>query len=161
MFRRVLEYFWKCFSIFFENDVVTTKTTKKQKKTGRALSKIFRKRTKTVRKTETTIFEMTCIFTRFLRTYVIIKLSTPLLVDLNRQEKTRKNKVCLKWKISSWRSILSKNRQNRSYPRGVNVRSKFLVCSLFFFAGGRRVWRLMNVVWRHVRTFWSKKNAIP
>ena len=30
---------------------------------------------------------MTCIFTRFLRTYVIIKLSTPLLVDLNRQEK--------------------------------------------------------------------------
>ena len=43
----------------------------------------------------------------------------------NARKKTRKNKVCLKWKISSWRWILSKNHQNRSYPRGVNVCSKF------------------------------------
>ena len=33
--------------------------------------------------------------------------------------------VWLKWKFRSWRSILSKNRQNRSYPRVLLTTSKF------------------------------------
>ena len=45
---------------------------------------------KTVRNTETKTFEITCMFTRFLRSYVIIELSTPPPVDLKRQEKNRK-----------------------------------------------------------------------
>ena len=40
----------------------------------------------------------------------------------HRHEKTKQ--ICLKWKLRSWRSILSNNPQNRSYPRGVNARSK-------------------------------------
>ena len=52
------------------------------------------------------------------------------------RKKTRKNKVCLKWKISSWRSKRVQDHQNRSYPRGVNVRSKFLFFGLFFFHRG-------------------------
>ena len=34
--------------------------------------------------------------------------------------------VWLKWKFRSWQLILSKNCQNRSYPRGVNVRVMYM-----------------------------------
>ncbi len=51
----------------------------------------------------------------------------------HRSKQNKKNKVCLKWKFRSWRFILSKNRQKRSYPRGVNVRSKFLLFYVFGF----------------------------
>ena len=49
----------------------------------------------------------------------------PVPVPRREKKNHEKNEVWLKWKFRSWRSILSKNRQNRSYPRGVNARSKF------------------------------------
>ena len=41
-------------------------------------------------------------------------------------KKNEKSKVGLKWKFRSWRFKRVQNHQNRSYPRGVNVRSKCL-----------------------------------
>ena len=51
----------------------------------------------------------------------------------HQSKKILKNEVCLKWKFRLWRLILSKNHQNRSYPRGVNVRSKFFDFTFLFF----------------------------
>ena len=51
----------------------------------------------------------------------------------HRSKQNKKNKVCLKWKFRSWRFKRCKNRQNRSYPRGVKVRSKFLLFYVFGF----------------------------
>ena len=146
IFLKIFRMFLILFLIFFRKWCCDDEDDKKTKKTVRKRSKMIQERTKTVRKTETTKFEIICIFTRFLRSCAIIELSTPPPVDLKTQEKkTRKNKVCLKWKISSWRWILSKNRQNRSYPRGVNDHSKF-----FDFMYERTYVRKRTYV--HVRT---------
>ena len=49
----------------------------------------------------------------------------PAPVPRREKKNHEKNEVWLKWKFRSWRSILSKNHQNRSYPRVFLATLKF------------------------------------
>ena len=128
--------FLKLFLIFFSEMMLWRRRRPKNIKKVRKRSKMIQERTKTVRKTETTKFEIICSFTRFLRSCAIIELSTPPPVDLKTQEK--KNK---KQESNTVKSGLLKQKPS--------AQTEYCVWSTTYDS----VWRMTtyDVVWRRIR----------
>ena len=76
------------------------------------------------------------------------KIATPTASA--KPAETRKSEVWLKLKFRSWRWILSKNRQNRSYPQGVNVRWKFTTIRQIFLQSSPKCQYLRLVFRRYL-----------
>ena len=132
LFLKIFRMFLILFLIFFRKWCCDDEDDKKTKKTVRKRSKMIQERTKTVRKTETTKFEIICIFTRFLRSCAIIELSTPPPVDLKTQEKKNKKKQS----VSQMKDlVMTMNSVQKSSKSELSSRGKrpFKVFSLCLF----------------------------